>query len=34
MLYTLRGEAVQILCIVLQIIDHKKYDRIFGYRKK
>ena len=34
MLYTLKGEAVQILCIVLQIVDHKKYDKFFGYKKK
>ncbi|MFH1631037.1 MAG: hypothetical protein ABIA21_02330 [Candidatus Aenigmatarchaeota archaeon] len=34
MLYTLRGGSVEILCFILEIIDHKKYDKIFGYRKK
>lgn len=34
MLYTLKGGQVEILCFVLEIIDHKRYDKIFGYRKK
>ena len=39
MIYTLkqprRGEAeVEIITIWLDVIDHKKYDKIFGYRKK
>lgn len=34
MLYTLKGSQVEILCFVLEICDHAKYDRIFGYRKK
>jgi hypothetical protein len=34
MLYTLKGGKVEILCFVLEIIDHKKYDKLFGYRKK
>ena len=34
MLYTLKGDQVEILCFVLEIIDHKRYDKIFGYRKK
>ena len=34
MLYTLKGGEVEILCFILEIIDHKKYDKIFGYRKK
>jgi len=34
MVYTLKGEAVEIVCFILQIIDHKKYDKIFSYRKK
>lgn len=34
MLYTLKGSQVEILCIVLEIVDHKRYDKIFGYRKK
>lgn len=34
MLYTLKGSQVEILCFILEIIDHKRYDKIFGYRKK
>ena len=34
MLYTLKGTQVEILCFILEIIDHKKYDKIFGYKKK
>ena len=34
MLYTIKGDEVQILCFILDIMDHKKYDKIFGYRKK
>ena len=34
MLYTLKGSQIEILCFVLEIIDHKRYDKIFGYRKK
>lgn len=34
MLYTLKdGESrVEIIAFVLDILDHKKYDRKFGYR--
>ena len=34
MLYTLRGGQVEVLCFILRIIDHDKYDKMFGYRKK
>lgn len=34
MLYTLKGSKVEILCFILNIVDHKKYDRMFGYRKR
>ncbi len=34
MLYTLKGSQIEILCFVLEIIDHNKYDKIFGYKKK
>jgi hypothetical protein len=34
MLYTLKGGKVEILCFILEIFDHKKYDKLFGYRKK
>ena len=34
MIYTLKGSQVEILCFILEIIDHRKYDKLFGYRKK
>lgn len=34
MLYTLRGDKVELLCFVLNILDHKKYDKLFGYKRK
>jgi hypothetical protein len=34
MLYTIKGDQVEIICFVLEIIDHKKYDKLFGYKKK
>ncbi|MFH0830049.1 MAG: hypothetical protein V1887_02730 [Candidatus Aenigmatarchaeota archaeon] len=34
LLYTIIGNKVEVICYVLEICDHKKYDKIFGYRKK
>lgn len=34
MLYTIKGNEVQIICFVLDILNHKKYNKIFGYKKK
>ncbi|MDE1810659.1 MAG: hypothetical protein KGH66_01290 [Candidatus Micrarchaeota archaeon] len=34
MLYTLRGNEVEVVAIVLYLVDHKEYDKLFGYRKK
>src|SRR3989344_5858809 len=33
MLYTLEGTQVEIFCFVLNITDHKHYDKLFGYKK-
>jgi len=33
MLYTLRGSRVEVLCFILEIFDHEKYDKLFGYKK-
>jgi Txe/YoeB family toxin of Txe-Axe toxin-antitoxin module len=33
MLYTIRGDDVEIICFILDIIDHKEYDKLFGYEK-
>ena len=34
MLYTLRGDKVELICFIIELIDHKKYDRLFGYKKR
>jgi len=32
MLYTTKGDQIEIICFVLNIVDHKKYNKIFGYK--
>ena len=32
MLYTIEGNQVEILLFVLSIMDHKEYNKLFGYR--
>lgn len=34
MLYTIEGNEIEILLFVLNIVDHKEYDKLFGYKKK
>jgi hypothetical protein len=34
MLYTLRGDRIEVLCFVVELLDHKRYDKLFGYRRK
>ena len=34
MLYTIRGDQIEIVCFVLDIMDHNTYNKKFGYRKK
>lgn len=34
MLYTIHGDQIEIVCFILDIIDHDKYNRKFGYIKK
>jgi hypothetical protein len=34
MLYTIKGDQIEIICFVLDIMNHKNYDQKFGYRKK
>ena len=34
MLYTIKGDQVEIICFVLDILDHEDYDDRFGYRKR
>lgn len=32
MLYTIRGDQIEVICFILDILDHKKYNKKFGYR--
>lgn len=34
MLYTLRGSSIEICCFILELSDHPKYDKLFGYKKR
>lgn len=34
MIYTITGDEVKIIAFVLEFMDHKKYNKIFGYKKK
>ena len=33
LIYTLEGSRIEIFAFVLNIMDHKKYNKLFGYRK-
>ena len=32
MLYTIEGNTIEIFLFILNIVDHKQYNKIFGYR--
>ena len=34
MLYTIKGNQIEIVCFILGIIDHKEYNKKFGYKDK
>jgi hypothetical protein len=34
MLYTIKGDQLEIICFILDILDHKKYNKKFGYKNK
>ncbi len=34
LIYTVRGSELEIISFILDIVDHKTYNKIFGYRKK
>jgi len=34
LIYTLIGEEVKIIAFILEFIDHDKYNKRFGYKKK
>ncbi|MBU0930028.1 MAG: hypothetical protein KJ623_03065 [Nanoarchaeota archaeon] len=33
MIYTIKGDQIEIICFILDIMDHDKYNKRFGYRK-
>lgn len=33
MLYTIKGDQIEVICFILDILDHDKYNKKFGYRK-
>ena len=32
MLYTIKGDQIEVICFVLEIMDHEKYNKVFGYK--
>ncbi|MCX6776913.1 MAG: hypothetical protein NTY73_03020 [Candidatus Micrarchaeota archaeon] len=34
MIYTIKGDRIEIVCLILDYISHPDYDKLFGYRKK
>lgn len=34
MLYTIKGDQIEVICFILEILDHPNYNKLFGYRKK
>jgi len=32
MIYTITGQVDAINCIILEVLDHKNYDKLFGYK--
>jgi len=32
MIYTITGDKIEILNFILEIVDHKRYNKIFGYK--
>lgn len=34
LIYTIVGDEIKIIAFVLDFVDHKKYNKLFGYKKK
>jgi mRNA-degrading endonuclease YafQ of YafQ-DinJ toxin-antitoxin module len=32
LIYTVRGSEIEVISVILEVLDHKKYDRKFGYK--
>ncbi len=34
LIYTITGNKIEIISFVMDILDHRKYDKVFGYKGK
>jgi|TARA_B100001971_G_C18201114_1_gene544633 Txe/YoeB family toxin of Txe-Axe toxin-antitoxin module len=34
MMYTIKGDQIEIICFILDILNHDDYNKKFGYKKK
>ena len=34
LMYTVRSDSIEIICFVINIVDHKKYNKLFGYKNR
>ncbi|MEK6894692.1 MAG: hypothetical protein AABX10_04465 [Nanoarchaeota archaeon] len=34
MIYTVKGDQIEIICFILDLISHPEYDNKFGYKKR
>ena len=34
MLYTIKGDQIEIICFILDIMNHKDYNKKFGYHRR
>jgi len=34
MLYTIKGDRIEVICFILDILDHSSYNKKFGYKKR
>jgi len=34
LLYTIRGDEVKIIAIILEFMDHDQYNKVFGYKQR
>ena len=34
LIYTITGDEIKIVAFILDFVDHKKYNKLFGYRSK
>jgi len=34
LIYTITGDSVKVIAFVLEFMDHDKYNKIFGYKKR